>query len=513
MKIYFSIDTESLAPKFSEQMGFFESDAHSLAEAIGSGEYCSSYISGLLDRSYVNITYTDPEDIRAINNETRNIDSVTDVLSFPMLNAYEGDLSEPVSKEDYEKDEEGNDVLCLGDIVICLERASDQAEEFGHSLRREVAFLTAHSFLHLLGYDHLLERQEKKMTRLQKMLMRDIGLAFEDELAELASPDDDVVYPAGTPCEHCGYVSILGRPNVGKSTLINYITGMKVAIVSHRPQTTRTNVRSIYNTEDSQLIFVDTPGIHRSGNKLGKIMVGNSLGSARNADVVLLMADGRFKGPGEVELELIKVLKENGKPVVLAINKSDDVEKESLLPVIASYASLMDFKAIIPISASTGDNVDDLLNTLTELLPEGPRLFDTEYMTDQTEREICAELIREQILHYTDQEVPHGTAVVIDKFEEKASETSTDEYDRDMVVISASVICERDSHKGIILGKNGQMIKRIGTASRKSIERLLGCKVYLDIFVKVRSDWKDNDVFLKDYGYSSEFKNEDTHGF
>lgn len=501
MKLYFVNETD-------QETDVFTADAGKLSEALKDGDYCSPYIKGLFDRSYVTITYTDPESIMQINSETRNIDSVTDVLSFPMLQAYEGELDEPVSKEDYEKDEDGSDVLCLGDIVICLDRAREQAEEFGHSLQREVAFLTAHSFLHLLGYDHMLERQERRMTRLQKMLMRDIGLAFEDEIEELSQPFADTAYPAGSPCAHCGYVSILGRPNVGKSTLINYITGMKVAIVSHRPQTTRTNIRSIYNTDDSQLIFVDTAGIHKAGNKLGKIMVGNAIGSAKNSDVVLLIVDGRFKEPGEVEKDLIRLLAADKKPVVLAINKSDDVEKESLLPIIAAYSTLYDFKAIIPISASTGDNVDDLLNTLTSLLPSGPRLFDTEYMTDQTEREICAELIREQVLHYTDQEVPHGTAVTIDKFEERAAEGASDEYDREMVVISASVICERDSHKGIILGKNGQMIKRIGTASRKSIERLLGCKVFLDLFVKVRSDWKDNDNFLKDYGYSSEFKDD-----
>ena len=182
----------------------------------------------------------------------------------------------------------------------------------------------------------------------------------------------------------------------------------------------------------------------------------------------------------------------------------NDTEKEKLLPIIAEYGRLMDFKAVVPISARTGDNVDVLLQELEKLLPEGPRMFDSEYMTDQTEREIAKELIREQLLKYTNQEVPHGIAVEIDSFEEKLKDNAVDEYDREIVKIKASIICERKTHKGIILGKDGSMIKKIGTSSRINIERLTGCKVYLELFVKVREDWKNNDLMLNSFGYKSE---------
>ena len=462
----------------------------------------------LNDSSYVTLTYVDSESIQTLNRENRDIDKPTDVLSFPMLDMANGRLANDIAPEDMEFTEDGNRILNLGDIIICPEVALNNATTYGHSEERELSFLVAHSLLHLVGFDHIDEEDEKKMVLLQKKLMSDIGLAFSDEEAEVTNHADEladnIAYPAGSPCDHCGYISILGRPNVGKSTLINYITGMKLAIVSHKPQTTRTNIRSIYNTDDTQIIFVDTPGVHNPGSKLAKIMVNNSFSSAKNSDAVLLIADGRFPKPGAVEQQLISLCKENKKKVVLAINKSDDVTKESLLPMIMAYSSLYDFVDIIPISAKTGDNVDLLIEKLTNLLPAGPRLFDSEYMTNQTEREICAELIREQILHYIDQEIPHGTCVEIQEFVEKYPNDSADEYDREMCVIKANIVCERNSHKGIIIGKNGQMLKRIGTQARKGMERLLGCKVFLEVFVKVREDWKNNDGLLKSYGYQEE---------
>ncbi len=473
-----------------------------------------------LKNSYLTITFVSEETIQEINKTNRDIDKVTDVLSFPFLDMENGSLVEPIAPEDFEFDEDGNRILNLGDILICLDVAKKNSETYGHSIDREVAFLIAHSILHLLGYDHIEEEDEKEMIYLQKVLMSDLGLAFEDEELEITNHSDEVsskedklfeniAYPAGSPCKHCGYVSILGRPNVGKSTLLNHITGMKVAIVSHKPQTTRTNIRSIYNTEDSQIIFVDTPGVHKASSKLGEIMVGNSLASAKHSDAVLFLADGRFAKPGKVEIELLTRLKNDNKKVILAINKSDDITKESLLPMILEYSKLYEFTEIIPISAKTGDNVELLLDKLTGLLPEGPRMFDSEYMTDQTEREISAELIREQLLHYTNQEIPHGVAVEITDFEEKYADGATDEYDREMVVIKASIICERKSHKAIIIGKNGQMLKRIGSSARVGIERLLDCKVYLELFVKVRDDWKNNDTLLKDYGFVIEDDNPD----
>lgn len=472
------------------------------------GGYASDIPLKTLETAYATLTFVGEDEIRELNNTQRGIDKVTDVLSFPILDMRNGKLNDKNTEIDFELDEDGNKVLNLGDIIINPDTAYENADKYGHSVEREILFLTAHSLLHLIGYDHLEKSDEALMIKAQKKMMSDIGLAVEGEAAQLTDHrESNLAYPSGSIAKHCGYISILGRPNVGKSTFINYITGMKVAIVSHKPQTTRTNIRSIYNTDDTQIIFTDTPGVHNPGNKLGKIMVGNSFASAKNADAVLFIADGRFPEPGAVEKKLLELCRENNKKVVLAVNKSDDVSKESLLPLISAYSALYDYVDIVPISAKTGDNVDVLLKVLEGLLPEGPRLFDSEYMTDQSERMIAAELIREQILHFTDQEIPHGTAVEIDSFEDKYKDDAKDEYDRECVVIKAAIICEKDSHKAIIIGKGGKMIKRIGTSARINIERLVGCKVYLELFVKVREDWKNNDTLLRSYGFTSEEDN------
>lgn len=479
-----------------------------LAVVFGDRGYASDIPVRVMEDAYATLTFVGADEIRETNNEQRGIDKTTDVLSFPILDMHNGKLIDKSSGIDFELDEDGNQILNLGDILINPDEAYNNADKYGHSIEREIAFLTAHSLLHLVGYDHNEKSDEARMIKAQKELMAEIGLAIGDEQAEITDhKDDDIAYPAGSIAKHCGYVSILGRPNVGKSTFINYITGMKVAIVSHKPQTTRTNIRSIYNTDDAQIIFTDTPGVHNPSNKLGKIMVGNSFSSAKNADAVLLIVDGRFSEPGAVEKKLLELCKENNKKVVLAVNKSDDVTKESLLPLISAYSTLYDYVDIIPISAKTGDNVEVLLDILSGLLPEGPRLFDSEYMTDQSERTISAELIREQILHFVDQEIPHGTAVEIDSFEEKYDEDAKDEYDRSCIVIHATIICEKDTHKAIIIGKGGQMIKRIGTSARINIERLVGCKVYLELYVKVREDWKNNDTLLRSYGFRPEDDN------
>lgn len=480
-----------------------------LAEELASGDYTDMALKRCLADAYAVITFVDPETIREYNREERGMDKVTDCLSFPILNINDGRLIDPESGFDTEFDDDGNPIVNLGDILLNLTAIREQAVEYGHSFEREAGFLAAHSLLHLLGYDHIEKRDEKVMIEKQKSLMVAAGLAFEDEVKDLEEMVDhkaEMSLPAGSECSHCGYVALLGRPNVGKSTLVNYITGMKIAIVSHKPQTTRTNIRSIVNTEDSQIIFVDTPGVHKPDTRMGEIMVDKSFGSAINSDLVLLMADGRFDKPGNVEKRLIELCRENNKKVILAINKDDDVKGNGLLPVIASYAELYDYADVVPISARTGHNVDVLLDVIRKNLPAGPRLFDSEYMTDQTEREIAAELIREQVLHYIDQEVPHGTAVLINKFEERAGDSAVDEYDREIVVIEADIICERESHKAIIIGKGGQMIKRIGSAARRNIERMLGCKVYLDLYVKVRPDWLNNEGFLREYGLNEEDK-------
>ncbi len=486
---------ESLLPKWNE-----------IFSVVFDYDFIPSLLVKYADSLYVNLNIVGKDRIHEINKEFRSTDKATDVISFPMLDMHNGKLLQEITAVDVERDEEGNTLLCLGDIIVCPEVASKNAEDYGHSFDREMAFLFAHSLLHLLGFDHIDADDEKLMITYQKKIMCDVDLAFDEEIEFVshigeADVDTNIVYKAGEPCGHVGYVAIIGRPNVGKSTLLNYITGMKLAIVSHKPQTTRTNIRSIYNGDDSQLIFVDTPGVHTPKSQLSKIMVENSFNSAKNADLVLMMVDGRFNKPASVEKKLLELCTQYNKKVILAINKSDDISKETLLPTIMSYSSLFNFEEIIPISAKSGDNVNELLSQLEKRLPAGPRLFDSEYMTNQTEREISAELIREQILHYTNQEIPHGTTVVIDEFKEKYKTGAVDEYDREMVVIHASIICERKSHKAILLGKDGQMIKRLSTQSRINIERLTGCKVYLELFVKVREDWKNDDTYLKQYGY------------
>jgi len=317
-----------------------------LSDVICDADYTDIKLLHALRNSYANLTYVDKSEIQELNKENRDIDAPTDVLSFPMLYMSNGKLDDELSPVDFEMDADGNKLLPIGDIIICPEVAKENADKYGHSFDREVSFLVAHSLLHLFGFDHVEEKDEKLMIRKQKELMVKIGLAFDDEEAEITNHKEDslmdnIAYPAGSECDHCGYVALLGRPNVGKSTLINYITGMKVAIVSHKPQTTRTNIRSIYNTDNSQVIFVDTPGVHRPDSKLSEIMVSNSFKAVKNADAVVLLADGRFKTPGKVEQQLIEACKEGKKKVILAISKSDDVSKESLLPIIASYSALI----------------------------------------------------------------------------------------------------------------------------------------------------------------------------
>lgn len=292
-----------------------------------------------------------------------------------------------------------------------------------------------------------------------------------------------------------GFVALIGRPNVGKSTLMNLLIGQKIAITSNKPQTTRNRIQTVYTEERGQVIFLDTPGIHKAKNKLGEYMVNVAERTLDEVDVVLwLVEPSNFVGAGE---QLIaEKLKKSGTPVVLVINKIDTVKKEEILKFITTYKDLLDFAEIVPVSALKAENTDRLVDVLFEYLPEGPMYYDEDTVTDQPERQIVAEIIREKALRLLNDEIPHGIAVEIDRMKDRPAGDITD--------IEATIICERDSHKGIIIGKQGSMLKKIGTQARISMENLLDRRVNLKIWVKIRKDWRDNDVMIKNFGYRDE---------
>ncbi len=299
---------------------------------------------------------------------------------------------------------------------------------------------------------------------------------------------------------HSGFVSLVGRPNVGKSTLLNQLAGQRLAITSPKPQTTRSIIRAILDQPDAQIVFVDTPGLHQPKSKLGHYMTDSARLALAETDVVLLLIEAGFSARVlDLERKVLDQLKGSGKPVILVINKVDAHEKEALLPLIAAFSQAYEFSAIIPVSARTGDGLDVLVAEIKKHLPIGPRYFPEDSLTDQTERMIAAELIREQILLKTHEEIPHGTAVSIETFKEETDETG----ERLRVTIEATILCERDTHKGIIIGKKGSMLTAIGTDARKEIEAMLDCPCYLDLFVKVREDWRNRQSILNDLGYHS----------
>ena len=289
-----------------------------------------------------------------------------------------------------------------------------------------------------------------------------------------------------------GFVTIVGRPNVGKSTFLNNVIGQKIAIMSDKPQTTRNKVQGVYTTDDSQMIFIDTPGIHKPKHKLGEFMLKVSKNALREVEVIMFMINATQK-LGAGDKYIMEMLKDTKTPVFLVVNKIDAVHPDGLLEIIDAYKAEFDFAEIIPISALQGNNVQQLLDTLKKYLPEGPQYYPADQVTDHPERFIIAELIREKVLHLTRDEVPHSVAVEIEKIAK--------DDNKDLVRINASLIVERDSQKGIVIGKRGALLKEIGTRARKDIETLLGSKVYLELWVKVQKDWRDRASQLRDYGY------------
>lgn len=289
-----------------------------------------------------------------------------------------------------------------------------------------------------------------------------------------------------------GFISIIGRPNAGKSTLLNSILGEKISIVSAKPQTTRNVIRGVKNLEDAQIIFIDTPGIHKGKGLLNEFMVREAMASLHDVDGILFLTEAD-KPATEDDLYIIEGLKDLKCPVVLGINKVDKIDRRLVLPLIDEYSKRFQFKDIVPISALKGDGVGLIIDILKDILPEGPKYFPEDIITDQPERFIVSEIVREKVFQFTKDEIPYSVAVVVDKFEEKKGGA--------LISISATINVERDSQKGIIIGKAGAMLKRIGSAARHDIENLLGTKVFLELFVRVQENWTRSPGRLKDFGY------------
>ena len=288
-----------------------------------------------------------------------------------------------------------------------------------------------------------------------------------------------------------GFVTLIGRPNVGKSTLMNHLIGQKIAITSNKPQTTRNRIQTVYTDDRGQIVFLDTPGIHKAKNKLGNYMVNAAQRTISEVDVILwLVEPTTYIGAGE--RHIIEQLKKPNTPVILVINKIDTVKKDEILAFIEAYRHELDFAEVVPVSALKKKNTETLIECILKYLPYGMPFYDEDTVTDQPQRQIAAELIREKVLRSIDEEIPHGVAVAIDSMK----------WNRDVCHIDATIVCERDSHKGIIIGKQGSMLKKIGTQARREIEDMLECQVNLQLWVKVKKDWRDSDFLLKNFGYN-----------
>ena len=416
--------------------------------------------------SEVSITITNDEEIHKLNKKYRNIDRPTDVLSFAFR----------------ETDEDVDDSN-LGEIIISCERAKAQAEEYGHSLEREIAFLTAHGMLHLLGYDHIEEADRIEMEAEQRFIMNALNISRDDNAKEAAKNLADENFKSG-------FVAVIGRPNVGKSTLINSLIGQKIAIMSDKPQTTRNKILCVLTENDAQIIFLDTPGIHKPKHKLGEYMVQAAEGTLKDVDAIFFVVDAT-ETFGAGEKYIIERLQSTNRPVMLLINKIDLLEKTDILPVIEKYKNTYEYSAIIPISAKNNENLESLLAEAKKYLPKGPMYYPSDMVTDQPERLIAAELIREKALQLTRDEVPHSIAVEVDEMKTRK---------KGDIYIRATIYVERESQKGIVIGKRGALLKEIGALSRKDIEIMVGAKVYLDLWVKVKKDWRDVEGAIQSFG-------------
>lgn len=412
----------------------------------------------------VDWTLIGPRSMRTLNREQRDVDQLTDILSFPAREMKDGEPTGALESYEFFGDEEAQ-TLFLGDLVIAPSKVEEQAHTYGHSFEHELRFLVVHGMLHLLGYDHEQEGDRR--------LMRDMERRLMSGLEEVPS----------------GFVAIIGRPNVGKSTLLNELSDRTLAITTAKPQTTRHAIRSVLSTEAYQIALLDTPGIHKPKNALGKTMMKATNVAIAQADVVALMIDASWKAfVGEMELSVIERAQRDEKPVILIINKVDRAEKDNILPLIKAYDDLFKLDAYVPISALKGDGIDRFLDEVTRLLPVRRRLFQLDDETDQTEKILSAELIRREILEQTHEEIPYGVHVMIERFVE----------DEQAIEIDALILCSKASHKHILIGHKGEKIKSIGTRARQAIEALTDARVHLSLFVKVKPNWENRPQDFRD---------------
>lgn len=452
----------------------------------------------------IEIDFLDQSEMQNLNKEARGVDSLTDVLSFPNLK-----VTLPFLKEEYNAETNPEtEAVILGEIYISLDRAKEQALEFAHSLSREVSFLVVHGLLHLLGFDHIQEDDRKEMEDLQEEILNSIGLnrgiSEEDYLANCNSREENgptIEEELAQTDENfkCGFVAVLGRPNAGKSTLVNYLVGQKVAIVSWKPQTTRNKILGIRNDADSQIIFVDTPGLHQPKNQLDKFMMRSVTAALNEVDVVVYLTNAE-KDFNNYDQENVKRYMEEGKKVILVVNKIDRVDSIKVASILTEITKIEGLTAVVPISAIRGKNVKPLLAEIKKILPINQALFPDDMYTDRSMNFITSEIIREKALRLLDEEIPYGIAVRINKYELR------EDGIRD---IDADIIVQKDSHKGIVLGKAGSMIKKISTFAREDLEEITGEKIFLTVWVRVEKDWRDRDNILEKLGYNkSDYRGE-----
>ena len=418
------------------------------------------------------VTGVSEQEIRELNKTTRQIDKVTDVLSYPYTNLQVG---EKLKLKDYALDIDPDDkTLTIGDIYICEARAKEQAEEYGHSLKREMCFLLCHGLLHICGYDHIEKQDAVIMEQKQDEILNSLNISRQ-------------VFKAG-------FVTIVGETNAGKSTLINTLVGEHVAIVSPKSQTTRENIQGIYNEENCQIVFVDTPGYHKRATKVDDEMDKQIENAQEDTEIVLMLIQAK-KPLVEQYNKLIKKINNTAKKILL-INKIDETKYEKLYPQLAELSAVAKVDEILPISALKGTNREVLINTIKKYLPEYDfemRYYPVEEYTDKNLRHLVAEIVREKALLLLDDEVPHGVQVVVTAYHE--NETP--------IEIFADVYCEKESHKAIILGRGGEKIKEISISARKSIEYIIGEKVNLQLYVKVKPNWRNDEKAISEFGLSA----------